>query len=554
MKIRTRLIRAFLISAFATLIVGVVGIVALQSISKKGDIIYNNSVLAFEDLYDLLVIFNKNMNLLSKTIDKNTREDSDKLITQIDLNTKVIDGKLSKIGAGIALQALKDEIKEFEKTNVQFRNIVTEIYQEVKKENYKKMDGFWKDLDFIENEYTEHINNMVKMKKELIEDLFTANKKSTQNANILIVIFLITGIVGAFAFGLILSNDISSSLKDCCNVTEIIASGNLDVVVPEFQQKKKDEIGALARAYDKMLTSLSKFVMGVQNVANRLSQDSKQVSSASTSLSNVASELAGSVEEVSSSIVEMESTIDSSADNAIIGEKMATNASEEAKKGGNAVDETVVSMRKIAETIQIITDIANNTNMLALNAAIEAARAGGHGEGFAVVATEVRKLAKRIINAADEIKSTATDSVGVANRAGELIGKVVPDIIKTSDIVRDITAVTKEQKLNVKQLVNAVNQQEQVTQTVSANSEELAASAQQMASESQTLLKMVNRYKIRADFKQRHSSINDKKTRVNRLPIPHNRKISPKNTPPIIQDNIPPKKDIPNDYDGFLEL
>ena len=208
----------------------------------------------------------------------------------------------------------------------------------------------------------------------------------------------------------------------------------------------------------------------------------------------------------------MESTIDSSADNAINSEKMATEASEEAKKGGDAVIKTVISMKKIAETIQIVSDIANNTNMLALNAAIEAARAGEHGEGFAVVATEVRKLAERTINASSEIKNIATSSVEIANRAGELIGIVVPNIIKTNDMVKEITAATREQKIGIKQLVNSVDQQEQSAQIVSSNSEHLAASARGMVDNSEMLLKMVTKYIIKAGFQKKSSSVDNKKT------------------------------------------
>ena len=200
---------------------------------------------------------------------------------------------------------------------------------------------------------------------------------------------------------------------------------------------------------------------------------------------------------MSSSIEEMEGTIDQNSDNAIEGEKLATKSSNEAKEGGDAVNKTVDSMKKIAETIQVITEIANNTNMLALNAAIEAARAGEHGEGFAVVATEVRKLAERTLKAADEIKRLSKDSVEVAIKAGDLIEAVVPGIIKTADMVQEIASASKEQKVGMRQLTQAATQQEQVTQLVSANSEELASAAEEMATQSQSLVDLVNTFKLR---------------------------------------------------------
>ena len=518
MKINTRLIIAFLISAIITISVGVLGIIVLRNIDSKGDVVYDNGVLAIEDLYTILETFTKNLDLLSQIMNKNLKTNNDQLINEITVtNTKLIDDTLSKVEARTVLKTVKDEIEEFKKTTAKFRGIREQIFREVKNGNYEKIERLQEDLSSTENEYIKRLNNIVVMKKGLIKDLFTTNKRSTQNSNILIIFFLVIGTTLSLVFGLTLSNSIFTSLRDCCFVTETIASGNLDITVPESEAKRKDEIGTLARAYNKMLNSLNKFVIGVQNSANGISNNSNQVSSASHSLSNVAAELASSVEEVSSSITKIESSMDSNTDSATTGEEMATKASEEAKKGGEAVNETVNSMKKIAETIQIISDIANNTNMLALNAAIEAARAGEHGEGFAVVATEVRKLAERTLNAASEIKDIATSSVDIANRAGDLIGKVVPNIIKTSDIVREITTVTKEQKSSVKQVVIAVNQQGQMAQTVSSNSEELAASAKEMVGETKMLLEMVGQYKIRADFMQGSSSVSNRKlnTKIN---------------------------------------
>src|SRR6266536_1220138 len=85
-------------------------------------------------------------------------------------------------------------------------------------------------------------------------------------------------------------------------------------------------------------------------------------------------------------------------------------------------------METIAEKISIVEDIAYQTNLLALNAAIEAARAGDHGKGFAVVATEVRKLAERSQTAAQEISSVASSNVRVAEKAGHMLGELVPAI------------------------------------------------------------------------------------------------------------------------------
>src|SRR5262249_25630691 len=159
--------------------------------------------------------------------------------------------------------------------------------------------------------------------------------------------------------------------------------------------------------------------------------------------------------ESSSSMEEITSSVQQNADNARQTEKIASKAAEDARTGGNAVAQTVAAMNQVAEKISIIEEIARKTDLLALNAAVEAARAGDHGKGFAVVASEVRKLAERSQTAAAEISKLTADGVMVAEGAGKLLGKLVPDIQKTAELVREIAAASAEQSTGVAQVNTA---------------------------------------------------------------------------------------------------
>ena len=153
-------------------------------------------------------------------------------------------------------------------------------------------------------------------------------------------------------------------------------------------------------------------------------------------------------------------------------------------------------MRDIASKISIIEEIARQTDLLALNAAIEAARAGGQGRGFAVVASEVRKLAERSQAAAAEITKLSSSSLGVAEGAGELLDKLVPDILKTSELIQEIAASSSEQSAGAGQVNRALQQLDQVVQQNASASEELASTAEELSSQAEQLQSTVSFFRV----------------------------------------------------------
>jgi methyl-accepting chemotaxis protein len=213
-------------------------------------------------------------------------------------------------------------------------------------------------------------------------------------------------------------------------------------------------------------------------------------------MSQGATEQAASTEEASSSIEEMNATIKQNADNALQTEKIAQKSAADAQESGKAVTDAVLAMKQIAQKINIIEEIARQTNLLALNAAIEAARAGEHGKGFAVVAAEVRKLAERSQTAAAEISDLSGSSMEVAERAGTMLAKLVPDIQKTAELVQEISASSKEQSSGADQINGAIQQLNQVVQQNAGAAEEMASTAEELASQADQLQNTISFFKV----------------------------------------------------------
>jgi methyl-accepting chemotaxis protein len=286
-------------------------------------------------------------------------------------------------------------------------------------------------------------------------------------------------------------DNMADGLAAKAQLAEQISDGDLDA-----QVSLASDVDALGISLQKMLGILRNVISQVKSSAGNVSSGSQSLNVAAQYMTQGAGNQAASVEEASSSIEEMTANIRQNADNALETEKIAKHVANDAIAGGEAVVDTVVVMKDIAEKIVIIEEIARQTNLLALNAAIEAARAGEHGKGFAVVAAEVRKLAERSQIAAGEINELSTRSVDVAEKAGGLLEVIVPNVQKTSELVQEITAASKEQNSGAEQITQSIQALDRVIQQNSASAEEMASTAEELSTQAEQLEGMVTFFKM----------------------------------------------------------
>lgn len=245
---------------------------------------------------------------------------------------------------------------------------------------------------------------------------------------------------------------------------------------------------------------LSMITMGVKDVsegAEQVASASNQISASSQQLAEGAQEQAASIEEISSNLTETKATVDQNSENAREADLLSKDANDAAQTGYKHIQELSSSMgeinessRKISNIIKTIDEIAFQTNLLALNAAVEAARAGEHGLGFAVVAEEVRNLARRSAEAAKntaEIIEQSIEQVRKGNDITEQTNKAFEEILekvkKTGDITGEIAIASKEQAQGVDQISEAMGQVDVVTQTLASTSEESAAGSEELSAQ-----------------------------------------------------------------------
>ncbi|MCC7293293.1 MAG: methyl-accepting chemotaxis protein [Phycisphaerales bacterium] len=326
--------------------------------------------------------------------------------------------------------------------------------------------------------------------------------KRTINSSVAVGAVALIAILG---FALFISTRLSKPVVAAAAFCKEVAGGNL---TQTCSLKAGGEVGTLIDSMNDMSTKLRDTVGKIRQNAQTVASSSTELSATATQLSSgaeqttsqsatvaaaaeemainmnnmasAAEQMSSGVKGVSAAIEEMTASINEIAKNTEHAATAAGSAASLANVSNDKVAQLGSAADEIGKVVTVIQDIAEQTNLLALNATIEAARAGEAGKGFAVVASEVKELARQTASATEDIAKRISAIQSTTSESVKAIGEIVQAIASVNDVSATIAAAIEEQSATTKEIARSMSQTATAAETVSVGVAQSASASKEI--------------------------------------------------------------------------
>ena len=379
---------------------------------------------------------------------------------------------------------------------------IFEIYYVIAKDVSQKMiiggfsDSLNQEIEIMIESYNRlsnllsELENNNKKKSDIHFVSIEENINSARTINFIIFIF---SIVFVLFISYLIINSIVKPMNKTVGYLKKMSEKDISF---QIEEKRKDEIGELYVSINEINKNFRQIIQNISTSTKAVLGASNQLALNSNQITRSANQQATITEEVSSSMEEILATIQSNTDKANNTSKISSDSASKMEKNKEVILESLNAIVEISGKISIISEIADKTDILSINAAIEAARAGETGRGFAVVANEIRKLADKTKNASLEIDKLSSSSREISQISAKHLEKIIPEIVRSAELISDIVLASQEQEINVEAVNDAVLQLAETTNENSASAEELSSSAEELNAQAKHLLEMIFVFKL----------------------------------------------------------
>jgi methyl-accepting chemotaxis protein len=436
--------------------------------------------------------------------------------SSLDSKGRELLGTLQDSGARSAMEDALQQLASYRSNFGQLKTSIGELTQSEK------------DMTDRARQVAAASTQSVKLQRELLAS------DSSHAKQTLLIAAMVAFVLGVLC-SLFITQAIVGPLQRVVGIARKVADGDL---TEDIASNRRDELGQLMQAMQAMTLSLRDLIGKLGSGITQLATAAEELSAVTAQTSAGVTEQRMETEQVATAMNQMAATVLDVARNAENAASSATDAEDQTREGGRIVQQAIAQIEQLAHTVErsaeaigrlkgdsanigtvldVIKSIAEQTNLLALNAAIEAARAGEAGRGFAVVADEVRALARRTQESTQQIeqlvatlqsgaenavgvmaqsRSMAGDTVDAARHAGTALTRIDEAVSRIQQMNHQIATASEEQSSVAEEINRSISNIRDIAEQSAAASEETSAASVDLARLGSDLQVQVNRFRI----------------------------------------------------------